>query len=91
MVVEKTQKKILVDFLEHNNEIADLIIMKEYAKGTHKWYVMALSHVQEFIQYKYQTDDLEFSALNYEFIKDYDLYLKTVRKCSKQYIFKVYK
>lgn len=78
----KKCNKILEEFLEHNNEIADLIITKEYAKGTHERYVTARSHVQEFIQYKYKMDDLEFSELNYEFIKDYDLYLKTIRKCS---------
>ena len=79
---QKKQNKVLEEFLKHNNEIADLISTNEYAKGTHERYVTARSHVQEFIKYKYQKDDLEFSELNYEFIKDYDLYLKTVRKCS---------
>ncbi|WP_425550359.1 phage integrase SAM-like domain-containing protein [Chryseobacterium ginsengisoli] len=38
--------------------------------------------MQEFIFFKYQRDDLEFRELNYEFIKDYEFYLKTVQKCS---------
>ena len=78
----KKRNKILEEFLEHNNEIAKLVVTKEYSKGTHERYVTARSHVQEFIKYKYKVDDLEFNALNYEFIKNYDLYLKTIRGCS---------
>ncbi|BAP31101.1 phage integrase [Chryseobacterium sp. StRB126] len=78
----KPRNKILEEFQEHNDEIAALVITEEYAKGTHDRYITARSHVQEFIKYKYDKEDLEFSALNYSFVKDYDLYLKTVRKCS---------
>lgn len=78
----RSRNKVLEEFQEHNDEMAQLVITKEYSKGTHERYVTARSHVQEFIQHKYNRDDLEFSALNYEFIKDYNLYLKTVRKCS---------
>ncbi|MDR6920210.1 site-specific integrase [Chryseobacterium sp. 2987] len=79
---EKHRNKVLEEFQEHNDEIAKLVITEEYAKGTHDRYITARSHIQEFIQYKYGKDDLEFSALNYEFVKDYDMYLKTVRECS---------
>ncbi|WP_160139637.1 site-specific integrase [Chryseobacterium sp. c4a] len=78
----RARNKVLEEFQEHNDEMAKLVITKEYSKGTHDRYITARSHVQEFIRYKYNKNDLEFSALNYEFIKDYDLYLKTVRKCS---------
>jgi len=78
----KHRNKVLEEFQEHNDEIEVLIPTKEYSKGTHDRYVTARSHVQEFIQYKYGKDDLEFIALNYEFVKDFDMYLKTVRKCS---------
>ncbi|MGE8534452.1 MAG: phage integrase SAM-like domain-containing protein, partial [Chryseobacterium sp.] len=78
----KPRNKVLEEFQEHNDEMAELVITGEYSKGTHERYITACSHVQEFIQNKYKKDDLEFSALNYEFVKDYDLYLKTVRKCS---------
>lgn len=78
----KARNKVLEEFQEHNDEISKLVTTGEYSKGTHERYITARSHVEEFIQYKYAKNDLEFSALNYEFVKDYDLYLKTVRKCS---------
>jgi len=78
----KPRNKVLEEFQEHNDEMAKLVITNEYSKGTHERYVTARSHVEEFIKFKYNKNDLEFSALNYEFVKDYDLYLKTVRNCS---------
>lgn len=78
----KRRNKVLEEFQEHNDEIKKLIPTGEYSKGTHTRYVTARSHVQEFILFKYNKEDLEFRALNYEFVKDYDIYLKTVRKCS---------
>ncbi|MFP8894078.1 site-specific integrase [Chryseobacterium sp. EZn1] len=78
----KPHNKVLEEFQEHNDEMAKLVVTKEYSRGTHERYVTARSHVEEFIKFKYDKSDLEFSALNYEFVKDYDLYLKTVRNCS---------
>ncbi|WP_426480059.1 phage integrase SAM-like domain-containing protein [Chryseobacterium sp. R2ACT005] len=78
----KRQNSVLEEFQEHNDEIAALVKTGEYSDGTRERYVTARSHVAEFIKYKYGRDDLSFSALNYEFVKNYELYLKTVRKCS---------
>ncbi|MEY8758996.1 phage integrase SAM-like domain-containing protein [Chryseobacterium tongliaoense] len=78
----KCQNSVLEEFQEHNDEISALVRTGEYSDGTRERYVTARSHVQEFINYKYGRKDLSFSALNYEFVKNYELYLKTVRKCS---------
>ncbi|MDV4042987.1 recombinase [Elizabethkingia anophelis] len=73
--------KVLEEFQKHNDEMYALI-PSEYAKGTWDRYVTARSHVHEFIKFKYRKEDLEFRELNYEFVKDYEFFLKTVRKCS---------
>lgn len=73
--------KLLEEFQLHNDEMLALV-PKEYVKATHTRFVTARSHVQEFIRFKYHVDDVEFRELTYEFIKDYEFYLKTVRKCS---------
>ncbi|WP_228372503.1 site-specific integrase [Chryseobacterium daeguense] len=77
----QSRAKVLEEFQAHNDEVFALI-GKEYAQGTYDRYVTARSHVQDFIKFKYKKDDLEFRELNYQFIKDYDFYLKTVRNCS---------
>lgn len=73
--------KLLEEFQKHNEEMLALV-PKEYAKGTHERFVTARSHVQDFIRFKYDLDDIEFRELNYEFVKDYEFYLKTVRHIS---------
>jgi len=73
--------KVLEEFQLHNDEMLALV-PREYAKGTHERFVTARSHVQEFIRFKYNVADIAFTDLNYEFVKDYEFYLKTVRKCS---------
>ncbi|MFC5873119.1 Site-specific recombinase XerD [Chryseobacterium arachidis] len=74
--------KVLEEFQLHNDEMLALVKKGEYAYGTFERYTTARSHVAEFIKYKYGREDLEFRELNYEFVKDYELYLKTVRNCS---------
>jgi len=73
--------KVLEEFARHNQEIHALV-PTEYAMGTYERFVTARSHVKDFIAFKYHTDDIEFRELNFEFVKDYEFYLKTVRKIS---------
>ena len=73
--------KVLEEFQKHNDRMLKMV-PDEYADGTHKRYVTARSHVQEFILFKFQKDDIEFRELNYEFIIDYEFYLRSVRKCN---------
>jgi len=73
--------KLLEEFQKHNVEMYALV-PKDYAEGTWKRFVTTRSHLQEYIRFKYKREDLEFRELNYEFIKDFEFYLKTVRKCA---------
>jgi hypothetical protein len=77
-----SKAKVLEEFKEHNSEILALVDKKEYAIGTYERYQIARSHAAEFIKFNYNREDLEFRELNFEFIKNYEMYLKTVRNCS---------
>ncbi|MEO8238450.1 MAG: site-specific integrase [Flavobacterium sp.] len=74
--------KVLEEFLKHNNELRALVDVGEYAIGTHKRFEISKKHVKEFLLYKFNLEDIEFRDLNYEFIKDYEFYLKTVKSCN---------
>ncbi|MCX3265667.1 site-specific integrase [Pedobacter agri] len=79
--------KVLEEFQVHNDQMKALVRTKEnpnldFAPGTYERYVTAKSHVAEFIKFKYDRDDLEFAHIDYQFAKDYEFYLKTVRKCA---------
>ncbi|MDV3837628.1 recombinase [Elizabethkingia anophelis] len=76
------KNKLLDEFLEHNNEMKELVEKKQYAIGTYKKFKTSFDHVSSFVKLKYRKNDLEFRELNYEFIKDYDHYLRTIRGCN---------
>ncbi|WP_257668078.1 site-specific integrase [Parapedobacter tibetensis] len=54
----------------------------DFAPGTVKRYETSLSHTRQFIKWKYGLDDIELKKLDYEFISEYEYWLKTVRKCN---------
>lgn len=76
-----SKAKIMEEFTLHNDEIKALV-SREYSKVTHIRYETAKSHVSDFLKFKYDVDDLEFRELNYEFVKDFEFYLKTVKRIS---------
>ena len=56
--------------------------MKDYAPGTLKRYKTSLEHTRESIKWKYKTADLQIRKLGYDFIADYEFWLKTIRRCN---------
>ena len=74
--------KVLEEFLKHNDELLALVDVGEYAIGTHERFEISKKHVKEFLFFKFNLEDIEFRDLNYEFIKDYEFYLKTVKNCN---------
>ncbi len=76
-----SKAKVMEEFDLHNDEIKALV-PKEYSKVTHIRYETAKAHVRDFLKFKYGIQDLEFRELNYEFVKDLEFYLKTVKGIS---------
>ncbi|MGV3529143.1 MAG: site-specific integrase [Flavisolibacter sp.] len=74
-------KTILEVFTYHNSQVKELID-KDYSFGTYERYCTALTHTRDFIQWKYNVSDLELKQINFEFITEFEYYLKTVRKCN---------
>ncbi len=79
-VVEKP--RMILEIFEQHNEQLKALVGNGYAPFTYKRYKTALEHTKEFIQWKYKKDDLPITELNYEFIAEYEYYLKSVRKCA---------
>lgn len=72
------KKHTLIDLFEiHTEEIRQRIGI-DYAKGTYQTYRTTLRHLKEFVKRNYLTDDITLQQLNYKFITDFELYLKTV-------------
>lgn len=73
--------KVLEEFQKHNDEMKALI-GNGYTEATLERFNITKNHVMAFIKFKYNTGDFEFADLNFEFIKDFEFYLRTVRKCA---------
>ncbi|WP_347052287.1 site-specific integrase [Flavobacterium olei] len=73
--------KVLEEFQKHNDEM-EALLGKGYAKGTLDRFTITKNHLTSFIKFKFKKDDHEFEDLNLEFVKDFEFYLRTVRKCS---------
>jgi site-specific recombinase XerD len=75
---EERKKTLLEVYDYHNKQIAELV-GKEFAPGTLKKFKTAYTSVIDFIQWKFRSDDLPIKSLNFQFITDYEFYLKSVR------------
>jgi len=73
--------RVLEEFQKHNDELKALI-GNGYTAATLERFNITKNHLSAFIKSKYNASDLEFADLNFEFIKDFEFYLRTVRKCA---------
>jgi site-specific recombinase XerD len=78
--VNKEKYMLMEQFKIHNEQIQALI-GRDYAKGTLDRYETAYRHTLQFLQDKYKVSDIDIEKLNYDFITNYEFWLKTVRKC----------
>jgi len=80
-ILGKTKLKttVLEEFQIHNDQMLALVKKGEYAIGTHVRFEISKNHVKDFMLYKYGVQDMEFTELNFEFVKEYEFYLKTVK------------
>ncbi|RXG11238.1 site-specific recombinase XerD [Leeuwenhoekiella aestuarii] len=78
---DKTQKKLLEIFQEHNDKVESLI-GKDFAAGTAERYRTCKKHVEAYIKQKYQRNDIPVQDVDHKFITGLEYYLKTTRKCA---------
>ncbi len=78
----KVETKMLLEVFKQHNEQVKTLIGSQYSFATWKRYVTSHGHTLDFLQYKYGISDIAVSQIKYEFITDYEFWLKSVRKCN---------
>ncbi len=78
--ISRHKYMVMKIFKHHNEQMAELV-GREYAPGTLERYITSYKHTQSFLEWKYKVSDMDISLLNYEFIAEYEFWLKSVRKC----------
>jgi len=79
---KKPLERSLIETFNYHNEQMKSQIGDGYAKTTYTKFLTTLKLTQEFIKHQYKKEDLLLSELKYQFISDFEFYLKTVRRCA---------
>ncbi|TLX71392.1 site-specific integrase [Labilibacter sediminis] len=78
---KETRRTILKVFQEHNDNARKLIGI-DFAPDTIQRYETSYMHTKDFIRWQYKREDVALEDLNHQFVRNYELYLKTERKCA---------
>ncbi len=79
--ISERPKMLLEIFQDHNNRLKQLV-GQSYAPATQKRYKTSFDHTKAFIEWKYQSSDIDIKKMNYQFISDFDFWFRSVRKCN---------
>jgi site-specific recombinase XerD len=74
-------KYMLMEVFKHHNDQMAALVGIEYAAGTLERYTTSFNHTRSFLEWKFKVSDMDIGKLNYEFISEYEFWLKSVRKC----------
>lgn len=77
----ETAHTIMDVFRDHNKKMKELVPTGEYTDSTLERYETSYKHTLSFMQDTYGISDIDIQKLDYEFISDYEHWLKTVRNC----------
>ncbi|MGM9478006.1 site-specific integrase [Pedobacter sp. GSP4] len=73
-------RMVLEVFTAHNKRMEELRDI-DYAGRTIQRYVTTLNHTRAFIRWKFGAEDVALRMLDYDFICDYEFWLKSVQRC----------
>lgn len=79
--IEEGTRTILDVFRDHNKQM-EALVGTEFSPGTLERYKTSFDHTKSFIKWKYNEDDMDIRNLNFEFVTEYEFWLKSVRKCN---------
>ncbi|MDD2635953.1 MAG: site-specific integrase [Bacteroidales bacterium] len=78
--IEEKPIMLVEVFQEHNDNVKKLIGI-DFAQATHQRYETTLSHIKELLIDVYGEKDIPINNVDYKFIAELELHLKTKRKC----------
>lgn len=79
--IEERGHTLIQLFKDHNKKMKELVNV-EYSNNTLKKYETTLSHIQEFIKYQYNIDDISIKNIEITFLNDFDYFLRKEKSCN---------
>ena len=74
-------KTIIAIFQQHNNQMKSLV-GKDFAPATLERYKKSLDHTTSFMEWKYGVSDMDIRKMDFEFVSQFEFWLKTFRNCN---------
>ncbi|PQA96978.1 recombinase [Chryseobacterium shigense] len=74
--------RTLIPIFNDHNERMEKLIGKEFAIGTLGRYRTCLSHIKEFLKWKFKVSDIDVKKINYTFLNDFEFFLRTEKSCN---------
>jgi site-specific recombinase XerD len=71
---------LLTIFEEHNQKVEEML-GNGYEFATLKGFRSSIKHLRKFIKHKFNSNDMEISRVDYQFVTAYEFYLRTRCKC----------
>ena len=78
--INQQRYMVMEQFKQHNEQMKALV-GKDYSASTLERYETSYKHTLHFLESKYKVSDMDITKLDYDFISNYEFWLKTVRKC----------
>ncbi|HYV92749.1 MAG TPA: site-specific integrase [Chitinophagales bacterium] len=80
----KDEKKYtLMEVIEYHNQMMKEKVGIDIAPATLVRYNTVAQHVKNFMEHRYSISDITLKNLSYQFITDFEHYLKTVHRCNQ--------
>ena len=73
--------RMLMEVFKKHNEQMKALVNSEFSPLTLERYETSFRHTQAYMKWKFKIDDIDIKKLNYEFISEYEFWLKSKRKC----------
>jgi site-specific recombinase XerD len=80
MGVDQRNKMLIKIFEDYNADVKKLVGI-DYSNSTWTKYDRTKRLTQEFIRWKYKTEDIHVKQLDFDFVNQCELWYKTIRKC----------
>ncbi|MGC3948013.1 MAG: site-specific integrase [Chryseolinea sp.] len=78
----KDKPKMLLEIFQKHNERIKALVGSQYSQSTYTRYVTSMEHTRKFLAECYNANDINVTSLKYQFITDYEFWLKAKRKCN---------
>ncbi len=89
--LDENNRKTLVGFFREHNEQSRALIGIDYVDITVRRYECCARYLEEFIREKYGQDDLLLREINGEFVRGFEFFMKTAKRCQQNTVIRYMK